>query len=75
MLEQLSLAPALLAASSSAGQLGTVGRQLGVILASIVQQLRNKKMRWGTGMTKVYELVFGKVVGASCPGCSLYLRM
>ncbi|EFN51450.1 hypothetical protein CHLNCDRAFT_140182 [Chlorella variabilis] len=44
-------------------QLGTVGRQLGAILSAIVQQLRNTKMPFGypQKMTKVYELVYGKV--------------
>jgi hypothetical protein len=51
------------AACLPAGQLGAVGRQLGTILASIVQQLRNQKMQWGgPALTKVYDLVFGKVV-------------
>lgn len=50
--------------SSVAGQLGTVGRQLGTILSSIVQQLRNIKKQFGypAKLTRVYELVFGKVV-------------
>lgn len=50
-----------------AGQLGAVGRQLGAILGSIVHQLRNiKKTEYGyVKPTKVYDLVFGRVVGGS----------
>ena len=48
-----------------AGQLGTVGRQLGAILVGIVQQLRSTKLMWGGKSCKVYELVFGKVVSGA----------
>lgn len=45
-----------------AGQLGTVGRQLGAILSSIVSGLRTMKKESGKQSTKIYDLVFGKLV-------------
>ncbi|KAI3432621.1 hypothetical protein D9Q98_004167 [Chlorella vulgaris] len=59
-----TVAAGVAAAFGGAGQLGTVGRQLGAILSSIVQQLRNMKMPTtlsGTVKTvREYEVVFGK---------------
>jgi len=44
--------------------LGTVGQHLGSILTTIVHKLRQIKKMFGypAKMTKVYDLVFGKVV-------------